>query len=338
MVSSMLHRSPPPDGGAWRPTCLVLVLSLALGACGDSPDSPTEPGLAAGEWIAFTSLRDGNQEIYVMRPDGTDARRLTHDPEQDFAPSWSPDGQQIAFVSYRDTLAHAPGTPTRHVPHVYLMRADGSELRRLGQREGAESSESAPRWSPDGQRIAFSTPDPNGQNYQVVVANVDGSGQAMLVTEAYPEYSLVADWSPDGGRLLYLTNVEGDGWRKPYVMNADGTGRRPLVRTCPFNTVGPRWSPDGGRLAFACDTSYGAELYLAEADGSDPVRLSAPTGPLNYVQDLAPTWSPDGTQLAFWSDRVGDGDVYAVSADGGPSRRITQSPGSDMPGDWVRTR
>src|SRR5205823_2728079 len=52
--------------------------------------------------IAFVSNRDGNSEIYIMAPDGTAQQRLTNDPASDLFPSWSPDGKQIAFQSYRD--------------------------------------------------------------------------------------------------------------------------------------------------------------------------------------------------------------------------------------------
>ena len=86
-----------------------------------------------GEWIAFNSERDGNSEIYVMRPDGSTQTRLTQHPAYDERPAWSPDGRELAFTRIER------GQP----PRVIIMNADGTGVRVLtvGLR---------PSWSPDG--------------------------------------------------------------------------------------------------------------------------------------------------------------------------------------------
>src|SRR5262245_49125199 len=65
--------------------------------------------------IAFTSKRDGNNEIYVMNADGSGQTNLTNNPASDAGPAWSPDGRQIAFGSFRDGNGE-----------IYVMNADGS--------------------------------------------------------------------------------------------------------------------------------------------------------------------------------------------------------------------
>jgi Tol biopolymer transport system component len=87
-----------------------------------------------GQWIAFTSYRDGNYDIYAMRIDGTDVHNLTNNPASDGSPTWSPDGTQIAFVSDRDGN-----------DEIYLMQADGSQPTRLTQ---TTSSDLNPAWQP----------------------------------------------------------------------------------------------------------------------------------------------------------------------------------------------
>jgi Tol biopolymer transport system component len=72
-----------------------------------------------GTRIAFASTRDGNYEIYVMNADGSAPRRLTNDPQSDYAPTWSPDGQRIAWRTNRDGNGE-----------IYSMRADGTDARR----------------------------------------------------------------------------------------------------------------------------------------------------------------------------------------------------------------
>ena len=94
-----------------------------------------------GRRIAFTSMRNGNSEVYVMNADGSRQRRLTRDPAQDSVQAWSPDGREIAFVRQR-----AGGSD------VYLVNPDGGGQRRL-TRNAAPSYDLA--WSPDGRKIAF---------------------------------------------------------------------------------------------------------------------------------------------------------------------------------------
>src|SRR6478672_12248032 len=103
----------------WALPALVLLLA----GCGSTP-----------AMIAFTSTRDGNAEVYVMRADGSNVRDLTQNLAQDGEPSWSPDGKRIAFVSGRDGNIQ-----------VFVMNADGSGQKRLTH---SNQSDMAPVWSP----------------------------------------------------------------------------------------------------------------------------------------------------------------------------------------------
>ena len=92
--------------------------------------------------IAFASNRDGNSEIYIMNPDGSEQVNLTRHRAHDFSPAWSPTGKQILFASERG------GKTT----DIYVMDADGSDVRRVF-RERVERRH--PTWAPDGSEIAF---------------------------------------------------------------------------------------------------------------------------------------------------------------------------------------
>ena len=126
----------------------------------DSPPLQQGRGEAVGE-IAFHSDRDGDVEIYTMRTDGSELRRLTYQPGLDSLPSWSPDGRRVAF--------HARSVRDRG-SDIYVIGADGSGLTRLTEHPAQDE---VAAWSPTGQRIAFLS-DRDG-NYELYSMHNDGT-------------------------------------------------------------------------------------------------------------------------------------------------------------------
>jgi TolB protein len=143
-----------------------------------------------GRWLALSSTRDGNPEIYVVRPDGNDLRRLTSDPALDAHPVWSPDGQRIAFATSRwGDLELA------------VISADGSGLTRLTESPGLDDY---PAWSPDGQRLAF-TSNRDG-NLEVFTCDADGKNPRNQTR--HPAIDNFPTWTP-GGDLTFVSNRDG---------------------------------------------------------------------------------------------------------------------------------
>jgi len=102
-----------------------------------------------GDWICFTSNREDNDyEIYIIRPDGTGLKRLTHLPGNDAHSTWSPDGEWIAFSSgragFKDEAALHPHNPQSYV-EITVMRADGSQITALTDNPWEDAT---PRWAP----------------------------------------------------------------------------------------------------------------------------------------------------------------------------------------------
>ena len=124
-----------------------------------------------GKQIAFTSDRDGEEEIFVMDADRSYVRQLTTNDVGDGDPAWSPDGKQIAFSSDRD--GHW---------NVFVMDADGTNVRQLTTNDDGtiRISDYAPVWSPDGKRIAFES-DRDGKT-DIFVMDADGSNVRQLTT------------------------------------------------------------------------------------------------------------------------------------------------------------
>ncbi len=129
--------------------------------------------------IAFYSNRDGDWEIYVMEPDGSNVRRLTHSPGFDAYPSFSRDGSKILFHSHRLSGEEGGGD-------IFIMDADGSNQRPLIVSPGEDSD---PCWCSASDRFVFSS-DRDG-DYEIFIVNIDGSGLTQLT------HNTVSDIEPD---------------------------------------------------------------------------------------------------------------------------------------------
>jgi Tol biopolymer transport system component len=176
-----------------------------------------------GSQIAFTTNRDGNNEIYRMDPQGGNLQRLTDAPKDDFAPAWSPDGSQIAFLSDRDN-------PTG-VYSIYLMKADGSGVQRLTDDQGNDYT---PAWSLDGSQIAFrSVQDGQSDIYVVTLADKTITD---LTNDPAEDWSPA--WSPDGSLIAFQSNRDGN-W-EIYTMKADGSDPTNLTND-PADDQMPYW-------------------------------------------------------------------------------------------------
>jgi TolB protein len=155
--------------------------------------------------------------------------------------------------------------------------------------------------------------------------NADGTGQAKLPNTEGLGGSPIA-WSPDGKQLVFVTYAFGD-TGDIYVINTDGSGLTRLTA----QATGAAWSPDGKQIVFGSyhDTPGKMEIYLMNADGSNPVNLTN-----NPADDKNPAWSSDGMQIVFESDRDGNNEIFVMNADGSRQTNLTQSLGYDSSPVW----
>jgi Tol biopolymer transport system component len=270
------------------------------GVTGD--DSPSWS--PSGNEIAYASFQHGRGDIYVMRPDGSDKRRLTSDPAYDDIPMFSPDGKRIAFVSNRSGSLQ-----------IWVMNADGSDQHQLTASTGTNYF---PTWSPDGSRIAFRS-DRDG-NPEIYSMRADGSDVERLTDDPSIEFS--PSWGPDG-RIVFVSNRDTGGKSSLWIMNGDGSHQHRLTpRDYVWNELSPVWSPDGKRLLFQADRDVpvgNRELYVMNPDATGLHRLTHYPG-----QDNWPTWSPDGKRIAFARGPTPyRNEIYVMDANGTHQRELT---------------
>jgi Tol biopolymer transport system component len=300
-----------------------LALLLAAGCGAEADPEPAGDGVPAR--IAFMVSDGGVADLAVARPDGTGRTVLTDTELEEQSPAWSRDGEWIAFVAQE-------GDGGWERDDLWVMRADGSDRRRLTEDDRPDED---PRWTDDG-RIAFVSCELRGDDFagcRLDAIEPDGGARETVADEL--AMTLGADLSPDGSQVVYTPIRSEAGLARPAIVVravAGGDERRLGPG------FAPRWSPDGSRVAFLSDRDgngrclfhdchgHAPELYVMDADGSRPTRLTRTT-----AAEAPGTWTADGARLVFSRipDEDSDHDLYAVNADGTCERALT-----DTDGDW----
>lgn len=270
-----------PDGSGLR----------AITRPGANADHDSDPDFSPdGRRIVFGRLfLNGDPDaVMVVTTDGTGLRNLTRDHCTGDClgysePAWSPDGRRIAVMG---AIGPLPPDGPPPVVGIFVMDADGSNVRQLTQREPNSGTEDhQPTWSPDGRRIAFmrsnNTKSPENAS-AIYTVEADG-GDVTLVRRMPRKWpgAGAPDWSPDGERLVFSTFC----WFGPcgqaptgaqlFTVKPNGDGLRPVTHL-DGNSYNPGWSPDGKKIVFAHHRSLGPEgdIYTINADGSGVRRLT----------------------------------------------------------------
>ena len=304
---------------------LILLVLMFGGVCRVFAKAPTTPK------ILFTSTRDGNHEVYMMNPDGSEQVNLTQHPARDLGAVWSPTGEQILFFSDRQG---------KRVWDLYLMNPDGSNIRRVFKRK-IKVDRRSPTWSPDGKRFAYIYDD--REHPRSLHLGTFGEED----TEPLP-YGSSPAWSPDGSEIAGSVS-HALGSRLTFI-NVDTRDREQPIpdKVLPWQYL-PSWSGAGDRLAITGNKHprpaildrelHNAwkdkqTIYLVNRDGTGLRQLVEEAGPKAGVAEL----SPDGSQVLYYQEINGNEQLFKLDINSGVRTQLTHIGApfhqANFQGDW----
>ena len=306
--------------------CIILLM-LMCGAVGRLfAEAPTTPK------ILFTSARDGNREVYIMNPDGSEQVGLTDHPANDLNAVWSPTGDQVLFISDRDGKRD-----------LYLMNPDGSNIRRHFEKERKRNFtlRDYPTWSPDGKQFAYMRINWDKDIYAIHITNLEEQEENFVANGLHPA------WSPDGAEIAYTPLEDG---RMTLINVRTSAKKRILPRKELGGQAMPSWSAMADKLTFSWnnnrlppDFKPGDELpegwtdkhtiYIANRDGTGLQQLVDEAGPMAENPEL----SPNGKEILYTQKIKGSLQIFKLDINSGVRTQLTHIGGifqANAGGDW----
>lgn len=269
------------------------------------------PGVAATRIAYVNVLGDPKQPTYrlvVADADGENARVILESLQPIMSPAWSPDGRNLAYVSFENGGSQ-----------VFVQSLRSGARKRVSARRGVNS---APSWSPDGRRLALtlSRGDGNLDVYTLEIAT-----QVLTRLTDWPSIETEPNWSNDG-REVYFTS-DRTGGPQIYRIPADG-GRPQRVTFEGSYNARPRVSPDGKRMVVVHNDRGNYRIAVLDLERAYLQILT--DGNL----DESPSFAPNGQVIIYAAREGARGVLSLVSVDGRVAQRVAATDGEVREPAW----
>jgi TolB protein len=256
------------------------------------------------------SLPHRDYRLMVADADGENWHVVTESHEPLMSPSWSPDGQSLAYVSFEDRLSS-----------VYVQVLKTGERRRVSALAGVNQ---APAWSPDSKKLALTLSSRDG-NLDIYVKDLTTQGLTRITDD--PGIDTEPQWSKDG-QSLYFTSDRAGGPQIYKVGTQSGDKPRRLTFQGSYNAR-PRLSPDESQLAFVTQEDGGYRIATMDLRGRGDVQVLT-----KGHFDVSPSYAPNGAEIIYASRDRGRGVLARVSADGRVQELLASSEGELQEPVW----
>lgn len=267
-----------------------------------------------GTKIYFVSNRTGHKEIWVMDPDGSNQRQISHFNSLSIEPAVSPDGAKIAFTSY-----------ARGNPAIFILSTDTG--RRLPFYNQVASMNATPDFTPDGKQLVYASTASGWA--QIYVANLDGSNLRRISSTRALEVEPKVN-PKTGTDMVFVSGRSGP--QQIYRMNMDGADVQRLSNG-EGEASNPAWNPDGQHIAFSWTRGFATgnfNVFVMDVASRSFVQLTHDAG-----RNENPTWAPDGRHLAFMSTRTRSEQIWTMLADGNQIKQLTTA-GKNWSPVWAK--
>jgi Tol biopolymer transport system component len=241
------------------------------------------------QWIAFTSDRDDNPEIYIVSSDGARLQRVTDNPATDTDPAWSPDSQRIVFESNRSGNWE-----------LYVIDVQTGIETQLTHHPGDDRNAS---WSSAGGKIAYES-NRDGL-WQVYVYDLRSHSETRL---SDPDQEAKNPVYSNGGSQIAFNLTGENGQSVIAVIQEDGSGLQ-LISDPAGNASNPAWYFDDTLLAYQSDLDGDSDIYIYDFASGLTRQLTD-----NELADYAPTWTCGEPTVQFTSEVSGNADIFQADA------------------------
>lgn len=274
--------------------------------------------------VVLASDRGGgrNKEIYIMDWDGENVEKITNHRSIAISPTWSPDGQKIAYTAFVQRAKSK-----KRNADLFMLDLKTSKRWLLSYRQGINSGAA---FMPSGTEILLTLSQ--GGTPDIYRIDTDGKLVNRLTNGPRGAMNVEPAVSPDGKKVAFSSDRSGS--PMIYIMNIDGTNPRRITFAGRYNST-PSWSPDSKRLAFSGWENDHFDIFTMNTDGTNMVRITSSKKPNGkWANNEDPVWSPDGRLLMYTSNRTGTNQIYISNLDGSEERRITSDSHNYFKPKW----